>query len=126
MPSVSALKQAFVEEGVGHFASGWVWIVTGSDGIRPTMASWGEFLLAEFQTTRLRDPTLDMLGVFTDNGAFYDAGAAGGGGARAAAAAGGRGLLAGPPNQRRACGQQHLQRPSFVRSSLTGVESMRG
>ena len=38
------------------------------------MASWGDFLLAEFQTTRLRDPTLDMLGVFTDNGAFYDAG----------------------------------------------------
>ena len=49
-------------------------LVTGSDGIRPTMASWGEFLLAEFQTTRLPDPTLDMLGVFTDNGAFYDAG----------------------------------------------------
>ena len=48
--------------------------MTGSDGIRPTMASWGDFLLAEFQTTRLRDPTLDMLGVFTDNGAFYDAG----------------------------------------------------
>lgn len=31
---LEALKQAFVEEGVGHFASGWVWIVTGSDGLR--------------------------------------------------------------------------------------------
>ena len=28
-----ALKDAFVEEGVGHFGSGWVWIVTGSKGL---------------------------------------------------------------------------------------------
>jgi Fe-Mn family superoxide dismutase len=28
-----ALKDAFVEEGFGHFASGWVWIVTGSNGL---------------------------------------------------------------------------------------------
>ena len=31
---LDALKDAFVEEGVGHFASGWVWIVTGSDGLK--------------------------------------------------------------------------------------------
>jgi superoxide dismutase, Fe-Mn family len=29
-----ALNDAFVEEGFGHFASGWVWIVTGSDGLK--------------------------------------------------------------------------------------------
>jgi Fe-Mn family superoxide dismutase len=31
---VEALKDAFVEEGFGHFASGWVWIVTGSNGLQ--------------------------------------------------------------------------------------------
>ena len=31
---IEALKDAFVEEGVGHFASGWVWIVMGSDGLK--------------------------------------------------------------------------------------------
>lgn len=30
---LAALKTAFVDEGVGHFASGWVWIVTGSKGL---------------------------------------------------------------------------------------------
>ena len=29
-----ALKDLFVEEGVGHFGSGWVWIVTGSEGLQ--------------------------------------------------------------------------------------------
>jgi len=29
-----ALNDAFVEEGFGHFASGWVWLVTGSDGLK--------------------------------------------------------------------------------------------
>lgn len=29
-----ALKEAFVTEGAGHFASGWVWIVTGAEGLR--------------------------------------------------------------------------------------------
>lgn len=28
------LKEAFVKEGVGHFASGWVWIVTGPEGLQ--------------------------------------------------------------------------------------------
>lgn len=28
-----ALKDAFVEAGVGHFGSGWVWIVTGAKGL---------------------------------------------------------------------------------------------
>ena len=28
------LKTALVEEGVNHFASGWVWIVTGSEGLK--------------------------------------------------------------------------------------------
>lgn len=31
---LDALKQAFVDEGVNHFASGWVWIVTGGDGLK--------------------------------------------------------------------------------------------
>ena len=31
---LQGLKEAFVEEGAGHFASGWVWIVTGSDGLQ--------------------------------------------------------------------------------------------
>lgn len=31
---LDALKDAFVEEGFNHFASGWVWIVTGSDGLK--------------------------------------------------------------------------------------------
>ena len=29
-----ALRAAFVDEGVNHFASGWVWIVTGSEGLK--------------------------------------------------------------------------------------------
>ncbi|MBW8812971.1 MAG: superoxide dismutase [Caulobacterales bacterium] len=31
---LQALKDAFVEEGVGHFASGWAWLVTGSEGLK--------------------------------------------------------------------------------------------
>jgi Fe-Mn family superoxide dismutase len=31
---LSGLKEAFVKEGVGHFASGWVWLVTGADGLQ--------------------------------------------------------------------------------------------
>jgi len=31
---LDALKAAFVEEGFEHFASGWVWIVTGSEGLK--------------------------------------------------------------------------------------------
>ncbi len=31
---LAALRSAFVDEGVNHFASGWVWIVTGSDGLK--------------------------------------------------------------------------------------------
>ncbi len=31
---LASLKEAFVKEGVGHFASGWVWLVTGSDGLK--------------------------------------------------------------------------------------------
>jgi Fe-Mn family superoxide dismutase len=31
---LAAFKKAFVEEGVGHFASGWVWLVTGSQGLK--------------------------------------------------------------------------------------------
>ena len=29
-----AFKDAFVEEGANHFASGWVWLVTGSEGLK--------------------------------------------------------------------------------------------
>ena len=29
-----ALNDAFVEEGAGHFGSGWVWLVTGSAGLK--------------------------------------------------------------------------------------------
>ena len=32
--SLDAFKEAFVEEGVNHFASGWVWLVTGSEGLK--------------------------------------------------------------------------------------------
>ena len=31
---LQALKDEFVEEGFSHFASGWVWIVTGSEGLK--------------------------------------------------------------------------------------------
>jgi Fe-Mn family superoxide dismutase len=31
---LEAFKKAFVDEGVGHFASGWVWLVTGSEGLK--------------------------------------------------------------------------------------------
>lgn len=31
---LSGLKEAFVKEGVGHFASGWVWLVTGAEGLQ--------------------------------------------------------------------------------------------
>ena len=31
---LAALKAAFVDEGVNHFASGWVWIVTSSEGLK--------------------------------------------------------------------------------------------
>lgn len=31
---LEALKKAFVDEGVGHFGSGWVWLVTGSEGLK--------------------------------------------------------------------------------------------
>jgi Fe-Mn family superoxide dismutase len=31
---LDALKDAFVEEGADHFGSGWVWIVTGSQGLK--------------------------------------------------------------------------------------------
>jgi Fe-Mn family superoxide dismutase len=31
---LDALKESFVEEGVGHFASGWVWLVTGAEGLK--------------------------------------------------------------------------------------------
>lgn len=29
-----AFREAFVTEGVNHFASGWVWLVTGSEGLK--------------------------------------------------------------------------------------------
>lgn len=31
---LEAFKKAFVDEGVGHFASGWVWLVTGTEGLK--------------------------------------------------------------------------------------------
>ena len=31
---LDGLKDAFVKEGVGHFASGWVWLVTGAEGLK--------------------------------------------------------------------------------------------
>jgi len=32
--SVDAFKDAFVDEGFNHFGSGWVWLVTGSEGLK--------------------------------------------------------------------------------------------
>jgi Fe-Mn family superoxide dismutase len=32
--SFDAFKDAFVEEGFNHFASGWAWLVTGSEGLK--------------------------------------------------------------------------------------------
>ncbi|MFC3069421.1 superoxide dismutase [Phenylobacterium soli] len=31
---MDAFKEAFAKEGVGHFGSGWVWLVTGADGLK--------------------------------------------------------------------------------------------
>lgn len=31
--SLDGLKKAFVDQGVGHFASGWVWLTTGAGGL---------------------------------------------------------------------------------------------
>ncbi|HEX2816406.1 MAG TPA: superoxide dismutase [Phenylobacterium sp.] len=31
---VDAFKDAFIEEGFNHFGSGWVWLVTGSEGLK--------------------------------------------------------------------------------------------
>ncbi|MBI1198918.1 MAG: superoxide dismutase [Fe] [Phenylobacterium sp.] len=31
---LDALKEAFVNEGVGHFGSGWVWLVSGPEGLK--------------------------------------------------------------------------------------------
>ena len=32
--SFGAFREAFVNEGASHFASGWVWLVTGSEGLK--------------------------------------------------------------------------------------------
>ena len=32
--ALEAFKTAFVQEGAGHFGSGWVWLVTGSEGLK--------------------------------------------------------------------------------------------
>jgi Fe-Mn family superoxide dismutase len=32
--SQDAFKEAFVAEGVGHFGSGWVWLVSGAEGLK--------------------------------------------------------------------------------------------
>ena len=48
-------------------------VITGI-AVRPTLHKWGQFMLAAHDTKRLPDPSLTHLGVFTDNGAFYDAG----------------------------------------------------
>ena len=48
-------------------------VITGI-AVRPTLHKWGQFMLAVHGTKRLPDPSLEYLGVFTDNGAFYDAG----------------------------------------------------
>jgi len=31
---MAAFRKAFVDEGAGHFGSGWVWLVTGSEGLK--------------------------------------------------------------------------------------------
>jgi Fe-Mn family superoxide dismutase len=32
--SLEDFKKVFAQEGAGHFASGWVWLVTGSEGLK--------------------------------------------------------------------------------------------
>ena len=32
--SVGEFQEKFIQEGVGHFGSGWVWLVTGSEGLK--------------------------------------------------------------------------------------------
>ena len=48
-------------------------VVAGA-GVRAAVQSWGRLLLDLHNTTRLPDPSLQYMGAFTDNGAFYDAG----------------------------------------------------
>eukprot|EP00039_Didymoeca_costata_P022624 m.347079 g.347079 ORF g.347079 m.347079 type:complete len:830 (+) comp31229_c0_seq1:119-2608(+) len=59
----------FVEEGFTHMTS-----MTLGYGIRSSLFAWGGNLLKLHNTTRMQDDTLEKLGAFTDNGAFYDAG----------------------------------------------------
>ena len=47
-------------------------IYLGGSGITDTVRSWGAVLQKAYNTTRLFDVSLEKLGYFTDNGAFYN------------------------------------------------------
>jgi Fe-Mn family superoxide dismutase len=44
---LDALKTKFVEEGVGHFGSGWVWLSAAADGLRIDSTHDGDNLLSK-------------------------------------------------------------------------------
>jgi Fe-Mn family superoxide dismutase len=45
--SIDSLKTRFVEEGVGHFGSGWVWLSAAADGLRIDSTHDGDNLLSK-------------------------------------------------------------------------------
>ena len=51
--SPEGLKAAFVKEGVGHFGSGWVWIVAGPDGLKVVSTHDADDMLIQRDMTPL-------------------------------------------------------------------------
>lgn len=51
--SLQDLKAAFVKEGVGHFGSGWVWLVAGPDGLRVIATHDADDMLLQSDVTPL-------------------------------------------------------------------------
>lgn len=51
--TLEGLKSAFVDEGVGHFGSGWVWIVAGPEGLKVVSTHDADDMLIHAEVTPL-------------------------------------------------------------------------